>query len=82
MISLLIHPERRRPNPPALRVDLRPVVFIGMGLWAVALVVSMVLLAVGRATYEAPATCGAGVLLGVAGLMWERRHRAEYRGPQ
>lgn len=82
MISLLIHPERRRPNPPALRVDLRHVALAGMSLWAIALAVSLVLLALGHVTYRAPATCGAGLLLGLVGLAWERRNRAEYRSPE
>lgn len=79
MLSLLIHPERRRPNPPALRVDLRPVILVGMSLWAVALVVSVVLLLLDRATFELPASCAAGIVLGIIGLGWERRNRSEYR---
>ena len=79
MISLLIHPERRRPNPPALRVDLRPVILVGMSLWAVALLVSVVLVVLDRATFELPATCAAGIVLGIIGLGWERRNRSEYR---
>ena len=91
MLSLLIHPERRRPNPPALRVDLRPVILVGMSLWAVGLVAAVVLLALDRAllllgaqdldraTFELPATCAAGIALGVVALGWERRNRSEYR---
>ncbi|MFF3065919.1 DUF2530 domain-containing protein [Oerskovia sp. NPDC057915] len=79
MISLLVHPERRRPSPPALRVDLKPVILVGMSLWAAALVVSVVLLVLDRATFELPATCAAGIVLGMVGLGWERRNRNEYR---
>lgn len=79
MISLLLHPERRRPEPPPLRVDLRPVILVGMSLWAVALIASIVLLVLGRATFELPATCGAGIVLGIIGLGWERRNRKVYR---
>ncbi|WP_227748714.1 DUF2530 domain-containing protein [Oerskovia douganii] len=79
MLSLLIHPERRRPNAPALRVDLRPVILVGMSLWAVGLVAAVVLLALDRATFELPATCAAGIALGVVALGWERRNRSEYR---
>ncbi|MHA7133493.1 DUF2530 domain-containing protein [Oerskovia turbata] len=82
MISLLIHPERRRPNPPALRVDLRPVILIGMSLWALGLVVSVVLLVLDRTTFELPATCAAGIALGGIGLLWERRNRDDYRSRQ
>ncbi|MNW65388.1 hypothetical protein D3C74_437690 [compost metagenome] len=53
-----------------------------MSLWAIALAVSLVLLVLGHATYQAPATCGAGLLLGLVGLAWERRNRAEYRSPE
>jgi hypothetical protein len=82
MISLLIHPERRRPNPPALRVDLRPVILIGMSLWTVGLVIAVVLLLLDRATFELPATCVAGIALGAIGLLWERRNRDDYRSRQ
>lgn len=66
--------------PPPLRVDLRRVLLAGMAAWLVALVVTGVLAAVGRATTEVVATCATGLLLGGGGLLWERRHRREYRG--
>jgi hypothetical protein len=78
-VTLLLHPERRRPDPPPLRVDLRVVLLAGMAMWAVALVVCVVLLVTGAIGPRAVATCGVGLVLGVAGLGWEKRHRDAYR---
>lgn len=80
LVRLLTHPEERRPSPPPLRVDLRRVLLGGIGLWAVALVATAVVYLMGRGTEEAVVTCVAGILLGGAGLLWERKHRDEYRG--
>lgn len=80
IVKLLAHPELRRPSPPPQRVDLRRVILAGLAAWLVALVVFGVLTAVGRTSVEVLATCAAGLLLGGAGLLWERRHRREYRG--
>lgn len=79
-VTLLLHPDRRRPDPAPLRVDLRVTILVGMALWTVALVVSAVLLATGVLGPRAVATCGTGLVLGVLGLVWERRHRDGYRG--
>lgn len=78
-VTLLLHPERRRPDPPPLRVDLKVVLLAGMALWAVALVVCAVLLMTGTLGPRAVATCAAGLVLGLAGLWWEKGHRAVYR---
>ncbi|SKC38997.1 DUF2530 domain-containing protein [Krasilnikoviella flava] len=80
IVRMLTHPEERRPGPPPLRVDLRRVVLGGIGLWVVALVATLVVYLTGRGTEEAVVTCVAGILLGGAGLLWERKHRSEYRG--
>ncbi|GAA1731010.1 hypothetical protein GCM10009809_28180 [Isoptericola hypogeus] len=77
---MLLHPERRRPGPPPLRVDLRRVLLAGIAAWATALAVTVVLLALGRATPEVVVTCSVGILLGGLGLLWERRNRRAYRG--
>jgi len=78
-VTLLLHPDRRRPDPAPRRVDLRVVILAGMALWTLALVVCVVLLATGLLGARAVATCGAGLVLGLLGLVWERRHRASYR---
>jgi len=61
-------------------VDLRRVVLGGIAAWAVALVVTFVLYLTGSTRAEVVVTCVAGILLGGAGLLWERKHRREYRG--
>jgi hypothetical protein len=78
-VTLLLHPDRRRPDPAPRRVDLRAVILAGMALWTVALVVCAVLLATGVLGPRAVATCAAGLVLGVLGLAWERSNRASYR---
>lgn len=80
LVSLLLHPEQRRPGPPPLRVDLRRVILVGLAAWTVALVVALVLLVAGARDGEGVAVCLAGIALGGLGLVWERRHRREYRG--
>ena len=78
-VTLLLHPERRRPDPAPWRVDLRVVILAGMALWAVALVVCGILLSTGALGPRAVATCAAGLVLGFLGLGWERRNRTRYR---
>jgi hypothetical protein len=74
-MSLLLHPERRRPTPPPERVDLRRVILLGIIVWSVALVVTSVLALAGQPTADAIAVCLAGIALGGLGLLWARRHR-------
>ena len=78
-VTLLLHPDRRRPEPAPLRVDLRAVILWGIGLWAAALLVCVVLLATGMPTARGVATSVVGLALGGAGLWWERGHRDSYR---
>jgi hypothetical protein len=51
-----------------------------MGAWVVALVAFGVLYLTERADEEAVLICAVGLMLGVAGLVWERGHRKQYRG--
>ncbi|MGF0118027.1 DUF2530 domain-containing protein [Promicromonospora sp. Marseille-Q5078] len=80
LVRLLTHPEERRPGPPPLRVDLRRVMLGGIAAWTVALVVTFVLYLTASTRAEVVVTCVVGILLGGAGLLWERKHRREYRG--
>lgn len=73
--SLLAHPEERRPSPPAPRADLFRVFGAGVGMFAVGLVVSLILLLTGSGSAETTAICGAGMVLGGLGLLWARRRR-------
>lgn len=74
-MSLLLHPEHRRPTPPPVEVDLRRVLLLGIIAWSVALVVSSVLALVGLPTDDVVGVCVAGLALGGLGLLWARRHR-------
>jgi hypothetical protein len=80
LVKLLLHPELRRPGPPPVRVDLKRVLLVGIAAWTGALVVALVALAVGSGDVAVVATCGAGIGLGGAGLLWEKRNRSTYRG--
>jgi hypothetical protein len=63
----------RSPSPP-VEVDLARVVRVGMALWLVGLVVTLVL-AIGGTTGWVPfAVCATGLALGVLALLWARRH--------
>ena len=66
----------RRPDPPPLATNDRAVVLVGIGLWLVALVVTLVmhdrLAAEGRTWWIWTAATGVG--LGLLGLDYLRRH--------
>ena len=66
----------RRPDPEPLRTNDRTTVLVGIGLWAVALVATLVLrdrlMADGRGWWTWTALAGIG--LGVAGLGYLRRY--------
>lgn len=75
LLDVLLHPQRT--PPPPLDVDLARVMTAGTLVWAVALLVSAALWAVGVATGTTVAVCAAGTLVGVAGVVWSRRHVAQ-----
>mgnify|MGYP002468852331 CR=1 FL=1 len=67
----LIDPAVRKPAPKPVRVDLRKVFAIGTGLWIVALIVVLILLAVGYSVMPLVIMCVAGVIIGLLLLVWE-----------
>ena len=71
----LIDPAVRKP----VRVDLRKVFAIGTGLWIVALIVVLILLAVGYSVMPLVIMCVAGVIIGLLLLIWEYFDRWDYR---
>jgi hypothetical protein len=75
VLEILLHPDRRRPDPAPVRADLRHVILGGMVLWALAAGVTGGLWAAGLVAANVLWTCVAGVALGVVGLLWDRRHR-------
>ncbi len=66
----------RRPDPEPLRTDDRATILVGIALWVVALVVTLVLhgrlAADGRSWWTWTALAGIG--LGILGLDYLRRH--------
>ncbi|KGM10263.1 DUF2530 domain-containing protein [Cellulomonas carbonis] len=68
----LLEPSRLAP----VQLDVRRVFLVGIAVWVVALVVTLVLLGLGRVEGRAVATCATGVVLGLLALVWERRHRS------
>lgn len=75
----LIDPAVRKPAPKPVRVDLRKVFAIGTGLWIVALIVVLILLAVGYSVMPLVTMCVAGVIIGLLLLVWEYFDRWDYR---
>lgn len=75
----LIDPAVRKPAPKPVRVDLRKVFAIGTGLWIVALIVVLILLAVGYSVMPLVIMCVAGVIIGLLLLVWEYFDRWDYR---
>lgn len=79
MFQTIMRAEHQRPQPPAERVNLRPVVLVGSGMWTIALI-TLVIIAVreGSGLTTGIGICIAGIALGVLALLWERRHRSRY----
>jgi hypothetical protein len=75
----LIDPSVRKPAPKPVRVDLRKTFIIGTGLWVVALVVSLILLAFNHRTIPLVIMCVAGIIIGLLMLVWEYFDRWDYR---
>ncbi|PJI94007.1 DUF2530 domain-containing protein [Luteimicrobium subarcticum] len=80
LVDVVLHPERRRAEPPVERVDLRLPLYLGLAAWGVVLVVAVVLAATGSDAATLVWTAVAGIAVGGLGLLWERRNRARYLG--
>ena len=75
-------PAPTRPSPPPLKVDTARVVLVGIGLWAVALVVLLVL--GDRVDPVWTWTCVAAIVLAVLGLglmRWQGQARTSSPSP-
>ncbi|MBL0887526.1 DUF2530 domain-containing protein [Myceligenerans indicum] len=75
IVELLAHPERRRPSPPAPRANLARILLVGMAIWAIALICTLVMVLAGAGDWTAVAVCGTGLLLGAPGILWARRRK-------
>jgi len=75
VLEVVLRPDRRRPDPPPVEVDMRRVFLVGLVLWAVALAGAAVLWRTGVITSTPVWSCAAGVGLGFVGLAWERLRR-------
>ncbi len=75
----IIDPAQRKPAPKPVRVDLRIVFSLGTGLWAIALIVSIVLNMMGFKMTEICIVCICGVATGLILLVWEHFDRWDYR---
>ena len=64
-----------QPDPiEPIQVDLARVAGVGTAAWGVALVVVVVLAALGRISWTPTWVCAVGALLGLAGVRWSHGH--------
>lgn len=75
----VFHPDTSKPMPKAIRVDLRTIFLIGIGLWIIALVITFTLHRTIGISMIHPQICVAGVIQGVLMLIWEYFDRTNYR---
>jgi Protein of unknown function (DUF2530) len=75
VLEVFLRPDRRRPDPPPVEVDMRKVFLVGTVLWVVALAAAALLWVTGVITSTPVWSCAAGVVIGVVGLVWARLHR-------
>ena len=80
MISIVVAMPKppRRPDPPPLETDDRPVVLVGIALWIAAFVVLLVFFRDDLHRHHTTWwlwSCGIGVVLGLYGLRYAARRR-------
>lgn len=78
-LAPIIDPAVRKPAPKPVRVDLRKVFGIGTGLWAAALIVFLIMMALGKGSESLVVLCASGVIIGLLLLIWEFFDRWDYR---
>ena len=80
VLSVLLHPETRRPDPEPAAVDLARVILVGTCVWAAVLVGAVIARAAGVSGATAWLWVAVvGVALGGLGLLWSRRNRARWQ---
>lgn len=80
MLDLFLHPERRRPGPQPLQVDLRRTIVVGIALWcAGAAVLAVLAIAFDVEVASKMVICATGLGLGLLALVWEHTNRRRYR---
>ena len=77
--AAIVNPKERRNSPRPVRVDLRKVFCIGIGLWLVAAAVFGVFVISGYHVLGYLHICFAGIAIGVLLLIWEFFDRSSYR---
>ena len=80
MLDLFLHPERRRPGPQPLQVDLRRTIVVGIALWCAAIIVlALLALLIDADVASKLIVCATGLGLGLLALVWEHVNRRRYR---
>lgn len=81
LVPVFLPPSKAKPPPPPLRTDDRGAVLVGLGVWAVLLVVALAVPEV-RSTGEGRwlGSCVAGLGLGLVGLAFLHHRDRRDRG--
>ncbi len=80
LITVLLHPESRRPDPEPAPVDLARVILVGTCVWAAVLIGAVIARVAGVAgAISWVWVAVVGVVLGLLGLLWTRRNRTRWQ---
>lgn len=73
-MKLFVKPSKRNPDPEPMKVNLKVVLLIGIGLWLAALFLLLLNPGLAGANFSFwLSTCGVGIALGFIGLFIVRR---------